>query len=337
MPKRRDVTYDSVMDSGSSSLRTVPSAADHFEHWLLQRSLATRDRLTLAAARPYRYIWGAWQKWLATPHQNLSPCPWHEATPLHVWRFLDRGISPSSGRRIASTEISEITRRRYWRVLDALYEAARAQQLLDVNPARSFEEPRPEPERPEGQVFNAVQIRAVRESLPEPKSRWDVRDRAVLLLLMDAALTTGEVCELQMHQVRDHLKVTALRLDGRRAAQERTLQLEPAASAAMKAWMTKRRALQVPEPHQGHVFITQRGVPMSPRAVFHLVSTTVHRAFTAHHLELPHHIGAQVLRNTRLVMWMNSGMDPEEVVRRAGYKDARSFRGLARHLNEPLG
>jgi len=325
------------MDSGPSSQRTAPSAADHFENWLLQRSLATRDRLTPAAARPYRYIWGAWQKWLSKPHQNLSPCPWHEATPLHVWRFLERGISPSSGRRIASTEISEITRRRYWRVLDALYEAARAQQLLNVNPARAFDEPRPEPERPEGQVFNPVQFRAVRDALPEPKSRWDVRDRAILLLLMDAALTTGEVCKLQTHQVSDHLRTVALRLDGPRAAQERDLRLDPAASKAMKAWMDQRRALPVAEQHQGQVFLSQRGVPMAPRAVFYLVSTTVHRAFAAHHMDLPNHIGAQVLRNTRLVMWMNKGMDPDEVVRRAGYKDVRSFRGLVQHLNEPLG
>lgn len=314
-----------------------PTACEHFERWLEQRSLATRDRLTPAAARPYRYIWGAWQKWIASPRQHLAPCPWHQASALHVWSFLQHGISPSSRRQVATTEISEITRRRYWRLLDSLYESACAQQLIPENPARAFEEPRPEPERPEGQVFNAVQMLAVRDALPEPRSRWDIRDRAILLLLMDAALTTGEVCKLQMHQVRDHLRTVALRLEGRRAAQERALQLEQPASQAMKGWMIQRRALPVSEQNQGLVFVTQRGVPMSPRAVFHLVSTTVHRGFAEHHLDLPHHIGAQVLRNTRLVMWMNSRMDPEEVVRRAGYKDVRSFRGLVRHLNEPLG
>lgn len=312
-------------------------ALAHFERWLDQRSVDTRDRLTPAAARPYRYIWGAWLKWLSSPHQHLKVCDWKEASALHVWSFLQQGISPSSGRRAAGNEISEITRRRYWRVLDSLYEYARAQQLITDNPARSFDEPRPEPERPEGQVFNAVQILAVRDALPEPRSRWDIRDRAILLLLMDAALTTGEVCKLQMHQVRDHLRTVALRLDGRRAAQERALQLEQPASQAMKDWMAQRRAMPVAEQHQGQVFLTQRGVPMSPRAVFHLVSTTVHRGFAEQHLDMPNHIGAQVLRNTRLVSWMNSGMEPDEVVRRAGYKDVRSFRGLVRHLKEPLG
>lgn len=313
------------------------SAADHFEHWLLQRSVATRDRLTPAAARPYRYIWGAWQRWLSTPHAHLPACSWQEASALHVWSFLQQGISPSSGRKEASTAISEITRRRYWRILDALYEHARAQQLIAENPARNLDEPRPEPERPEGQVFNEIQFRAVRNAIPEPKSNWDMRDRAILLLLIDAALTTGEVCSMEMHQVHDHLKRVALRLDGRRAAQERTLELLDDASKAVKDWMAHRRDMQVAQQHQSKVFISQRGVPMAPRAVFHLVSTTVNRGFTSEHLDLPNHIGAQVLRNTRLVMWMKAGVDPDEVVRRAGYKDVRSFRGLVRHLNEPLG
>lgn len=315
----------------------MKNASEHFEHWLLQRSHAPRDRLTPAAARPYRYIWGAWQRWLTAPHAHLAACSWHEASALHVWTFLHQGISPSSSRKAASTSISEITRRRYWRVLDALYEHARAQQLITENPARAFDEPKPEPERPEGQVFNEIQFRAVRNAIAQPKSHWDLRDRAILLLLMDAALTTGEVCNLEMHQVRDHLKRVALRLDGRRAAQERTLELEADASQALKAWMAHRRGMQVSEEHQSRVFLSQRGVPMSPRAVFHLVSTTVNRGFTAEHMDLPNHIGAQVLRNTRLVMWMKAGAEPDEVVRRAGYKDVRSFRGLVQHLSEPLG
>lgn len=319
-------------DSHDTSL-PAPSASEHFEHWLLQRSLSPRERLTLDAARPYRYIWGSWIKWIGSPHTHHPACNWQDAKPMHIWSFLQHGVTPSSSRKITSSEISEITRRRYWRVLDTLYEHALARQLISENPTRSLSEPRPEPERPEGQVFNALQFRAIRDTLPENKFRWDKRDRAILLLLMDAALTTGEVCQLQMHQVQDQLKATALVLDGPRASQERTLQLDSSASAAMKAWMTQRSTLQS-EQHQRHVFITQQGKPMSPRAVFHLVSSTARRAFTTHQIDIPNHIGAQVLRNTRLVMWMNSGMDADEVVRRAGYKDVRSFRGLVRHLSQ---
>ena len=50
-------------------------------------------------------------------------------------------------------------------------------------------------------------------------------------------------------------------------------------------------------------------------------------------LDLPYHIGPQVLRNTRIVLWLNDGVAQADVVRLAGFKDAKSFRGLQRHLS----
>lgn len=326
----------------------VPAAAAptdaqaFFEDWLRLRSQDPRDPLSAKAAKPYAYVWLMWCRWLTTPSPSAPAraASWMEATPGDVATFLARGPSPSSSRKSRTDPISDITRRRYWRVLDALYAHARNQNLISTNPAEHLEEGRPPAENPEGQVFNAKQWEVLRSELPSGTSRWDVRDRAMLQLLMDAALTTGEICSLQCHQVGDdflHPSLLELRLDGRRKAQQRSFQLGRQASADLRRWIELRRGLPPRATDAAApLFVSQKGCPMSPRAVFYLVATTVTKTFPAHGLEIPYHIGAQVLRNTRLVMWLNGGMPIAEVVYRAGFKDAKSFRGLHAHIDERL-
>lgn len=319
---------------------TPTDAEDFFEHWLRLRGQDPRDPLSAKAAKPYRYVWRMWCRWLTTPSAT-SPAraaTWMEATPSDVAAFLEMGPSPSSSRKSRTDPISDITRRRYWRVLDALYAHARNRGQVQTNPAEQLQTGRPPAEKPEGQVFNALQWAMLREALPSGTSKWDVRDRAMLQLLMDAALTTGEICALRRRQVGDdflHPSLLELRLDGPRKAQQRAIQLGREASIDLRRWLELRRGTAGPSAGGDElVFVSQKGRHMSPRALFHLVAGTVMRAFTANGIDVPSHIGAQVLRNTRLVMWLNAGMPVAEVVHRAGFKDAKSFRGLRAHVDE---
>lgn len=324
----------------STSGRPMPSLEQHFEAWLLHRSSADRDALTPAAAKPYRYIWLSWGRFLSTiPFEQASGTPWHAATPQLVHRFLREGVSPASGRKSRTAPISDITRRRYWRVLDAIYQHACNNGLIVCNPvAGDGADPPPPQENPQGQVFTALHWRAIQLAFPGGKSRWDVRDRAILSVLMDAALTTSEVCQLRLHQVGDHLTKVSLRMDGKRAAQERVLQLGLGASVELRKWMELRRGMHARAGVQEDLlFLSIHGRPMSPRLIYHLVVGTVTRAFQSHGYDMPNHLGAQVLRNSRLVMWLNEGMSMDEVVRRAGFKDFRSFRGLLRHIDTKTG
>lgn len=328
--------------TGSQALPSLGTGDELFRHWLSKRSQDTRDRLSPSAAKPYAYIWASWCRWLAK-QETSAEAPsrsWRDATAQDVADFLTHGPSPSSSRKPRTSPVSDITRRRYWRVLDALYRHAKNNGDIEASPTELMPSGPPPTEKPEGQVFQSNQWAALRNSLPEAISSWDFRDRAILCLLMDAALTTEEICRLQIHQVADSLFVpgrVALQVTGKRKAQERNLELELTTSVAVRRWLEVRASLHLHHAHikDSPVFVSQKGRPMSPRAVFHLVAGFVRRAFALHHIELPNHIGAQVLRNTRIVMWLNQGMLVHEVVYRAGFKNAKSFRGLQRHLVPP--
>lgn len=328
-----------------------------FEDWLAMRSKDPRDPLTPRSAVPLGYIWSAWCRWLTSPPEQpeqtkkLTPaagdgegaCPqippaasWVLAKSEHVAEYLAHGPSPCSGRKTASEPIQAITRQSYLRVLHALYEHARMKGLVTHNPAVFSDELPLGDEACEGQVFNAYQWKSLLSEIPTGLGLWDLRDAAILHLLMDAALTTSEVCTLQLTQVGNHFlhpERIALRLSGTRSAQFREVELGMAASVAMRKWIEARSGVVLRRGDGAPVFLTQKGMPMSPRAVFHLVASTVARAFPLHHIELPNHIGAQVLRNSRLVLWLNEGMPVDEVVSRAGFKDAKSFRRLRSHID----
>lgn len=239
-----------------------PTPLDHFDDWLSHRGWDDRDPLTPAAAEPYRYIWQSWCRYLAGEGvEGEAAVDWLQVTPSHVFGFLRDGVSPSSGRKSRTAPISDITRRRYWRVLDAIYQHACNKGLLHRNPVTADGgDPEPPREDPEGQVFHLLHWKAIHTGFPAGDSRWDVRDRAILAILTEAALTNSEVCSLRLNQVGDHLSKVTLRLDGKRAAQERTLQLDRSASVDVRKWIEIRRGLKPrPGAAEDAVFITQRG------------------------------------------------------------------------------
>lgn len=151
---------------------------------------------------------------------------------------------------------------------------------------------------------------------------------------MDSATTTSEVCRLRVVDVRTQHRAVTLHIDdGSRSSQPRVLQLGSEASNALREWIDVRRELPEPsgEPSNA-LFVTQKGFGVKTGGVYHLVSKTVHQALKDRS-PLPSHAGAQVIRNTRLVMWLNGGVPLGEVVRRAGFKDWKSFRGLREHID----
>lgn len=327
------------------STRNHVDALAHFEDWLTSRGQADRasERLSRRAAAPYRYVWGAWVKWLTSARFTPDGAPkpphadvWTAATSAHVAKYLDQGIETSaSARRGKSAPVSEITQRRYWRVLQQIYQHAVNKGIIERNPVMAGPDVQPPPqEESEGLVLLGRQWQAVALAVPRGSSRWDVRDRAILNLIMDTGLTTGEIAALRLHQVGHHLRNVTLKMDGKRAAQERTLVLGTGAGIEMRHWVELRRSMKVlPSTDPGLVFVTNRGGPMSGRTLFGLVSSTISKGLRDGGFALPQHIGPHVLRNSRIVMWINEGMPVDEACRRAGFKDMRSLRGLRRHID----
>ncbi len=315
-----------------------------FAKWLEQRKAHKRDRLSEKAAEPYRRIWLSWNDWLdETPPGQTRPRArsYLEAKPEHVVDFLSRGLS-------------DVTRRRYWRVLQRIYNFAKEepQALIKQNPTEAIT-PRdtPAPEDTEGLVLNRTVWVKLPKYLPKGQDRVSIRDRALLLLFMDLALTPQEACRLECDQVQGDLLLKGrlvVHVDGKRGKnQERTLTASAETSAALLAWANERveinrasrsqEAQEVPFAPKGKaanlLFITLRGTPMTRRTLFHLVAAFITRACEGEGAGAPdHHRGPLVLRNSRLVEWLWKGRDPASVVLDAGLESVKGLHRLRAHL-----
>ncbi|MEH3085811.1 MAG: tyrosine-type recombinase/integrase [Xylophilus ampelinus] len=308
-----------------------------YDDWIAMRERSSHEPLTRQAARPYRHIWELWCRWLGEPDLQGHPraASYLDVAPETVARFLRNGPSPNSTRSEAG--VSDVTRGRYRVVLRELYEHAVGCGLIGKNPV-----PRPNAQEharefaKEAQILSSLEWEAIYRELPAGSKLLEVRDRAILLLLLEEALTPGEIKGLTMRQVRPDLLrpgMLSLEIEGKRKAQARSLPLGEASSRALQTWLDRRHeapgATDLPS---GWVFLSRRAVPLSDRTLFKVVGDVILRASGTVHMPAQRHIGPQVLRNTRIVFWLREGMPEPEVVHRAGYKDATSFRGLLAHF-----
>ena len=313
---------------------TTPTNDEIFETWLGFRSRDPFDPLTPVAARPYRSMWTSWCRHLVQQSAPKRPLEfiWIDADAIDLQRFLYAGaIQPA---RHGKNNPSEISRHRYWRVLSAVYDYAKDRQIIDRVPTAELDESdKPFNERSRGQVFHSNDWQKIVESIPDGFERWDVRNRAMLYLLMDSAITTAEAASLRLGQLITRYQQIQVAVDGKRQAQQRTIELSSITSKHLRDWLDDRAEL--PEPKNGHkdaLFLTQKGNSITTTGIYHLVSATIARALVEHDTLLSH-TGAQAIRNTRLIQWLNDGVPMFEVVRRAGFKDVKSFRGIREHID----
>jgi site-specific recombinase XerD len=104
-------------------------------------------------------------------------------------------------------------------------------------------------------------------------------------------------------------------------------------SKHVRDWIDVRAELDDPKKApRDALFLTQKGHAIKTTGIYHLVTKTIGRALSDSSTLLSH-TGAQTLRNTRLVAWLNNGVPGHEVIRRAGFKDGKSFRGIREHID----
>ncbi len=338
----------------------VGTPLDWFESWLLQRSVERENPLTPEAAEPYRYIWSSWCQWLlGRPGQKTEQGSWTDlvlqASPADAMEFLLDRVKPATQRNGSAREISIVTRERYCMVLRGVYDHLRQLELLTENPMkRLYElagEDRPDAEVLPDSVWNHLERLARQE--PGDRSPFVLRDRALIWLMLDVALTPAELSALNLGQLDEAPAIAmageggsanaiAIRLQGNRAAQRRDLQLSEQASAALRDWL----AVRTDTLEKGHpdalvvselVFFTERRKPLSRRVLFHLTSKLIAAACQATGHELPRHLGPLVLRNTAILHWLKAGMPQEEVLRCAGYQGRISLEHLRAHLPRDSG
>lgn len=254
---------------------TLPSSTpgDHvciFEAFLAKRSNDPYDPLSVAAARPYRSIWLSWCKHLATSRNDEITSSWAHAQPLDLFHYLYKGgISPAGNRR---TSLSEISRWRYWSVINSIYEFAKNSGQVMRNPAEGMAmDDRPLLLQSEGQIFNVRDWKAIEAALPVGDSPTAIRDRALMMLIMDAALTTTEVTKLRIHDCTYTSNGFAVQITGSRGAQDRVLILAKETSEALSTWLGTRTKIQAHGIFADALFTTQKRGPIRPSGVYHIV------------------------------------------------------------------
>lgn len=328
-----------------------PDATAVFLHWQQAEEGREADAVQPACAQlpasGYALVWNAWVLQLQghapascrkSRGARAAPKAWHDATAEDVARFVQ--IRPGQrAHHQPGRQISEITRRRYWRLLDRIYAHALQQGWVAYNPVQAVHPvERPAPEQPAGHVLPPALWQALPRHFPASDDLQGARDRAVLRLLYDLALAPEEVRSLTLGALRNARqaavaaddKPSFIQIEGTRAAQNRCLALSAATQTALTAWLAFRRNNGTPAQAAAPLFESRKGGPLTIRALFHIASKTIALARQAgQDRALPlARMGPQVLRNTAIVHWLHAGVAPSEVVRRIGVEDVRALAHL---------
>lgn len=303
-----------------------------FDHWLLTCGQNPWEPLSPDAAKPYGFIWHSWLRFLA-PGDGGDPHAWAHATPQQVLVFINHG--PQSPKH---TKPSDITRRRYWRVLDRVYDHAVLHRWAASNPAQGITaQDMPPSEDPKGAVLSARMWRALERQIPQPDDLISCRDRAVLMLLMELGLTPEEVRLLELGHLRWSEQeqaprtIVALQIEGERDKQSRTLPISAKLDGALRHWLQARAGYHAMQ-GQPALFCTRKAPQLSNHTLLHLVTKTLKQAAAASRLDEPARMGPQVLRNTVLVQWLDAGCSVQEVLERAGMKSPNALQHLRAYI-----
>ncbi|WP_245587355.1 tyrosine-type recombinase/integrase [Comamonas composti] len=331
-----------------------PDGPELFRHWLVCEGSKAWDPLDTTPNGGYEKVWHAWLRSLdktslpSASALHAQSKPWHEATAVDVQRFLQPRQGQRSG-HLPGRQVSEVTRRRYWRLLERIYEHAREQGWIKTNPAQGLaEHERPASEDGQGHCLSTQLWQSLPRHMPQELGFQAARDRAILLLLYELALAPEEVrglCWADVLTAQQSIwrpgyaaAPALLHIQGARAAQQRSLQLPAGAAAALRDWSqasSGQRGPSVLAP-EATVFYSREGQALSVRVLFHVASQLIQRAHAAQgpvDQKTPlHRVGPQVLRNTTLVQWLREGKPPSEVVELAGLESARALRHLQHYL-----
>ena len=325
-----------------------PNDKELFQRWMAVEGSKPFQALSTEPDSVYENIWNAWLESLQSVVSCASALPvrrhWHEAQAEDVVAFLR--IRPGQrAHHQPERNLSAVTRRRYWRVLDRIYAFAVQQGLLQTSPVAQLHRS----ERPPAalQLGHTLPL-ALWQQLPQHFAASDslqgARDRAIFLLLYEFALAPEEVRMLRDEHLLDTqqqpVRVASaqvpvlMHIDGVRKAQRRTLELPAPLGAALRAWWDYRQAFNADL--GGWLFHSRKGGPLTIRALFHVASRVIHEAYAALPADAQQwplqRVGPQVLRNTAIVVWLQSGVPESEVIRRLGVENARALARLQHKL-----
>ncbi len=338
-------------------LSPIPATTDDvFKAWALHRAAQRKGGLSPRSLASYQSLWSGWTDYLRS-QKSLS---WNEARSTDVRAYLE-ALNPRAQAR-GLVNVSTVTQRRYYRVLKKIYAFAVLQAWLEDNPVDAGASVSPT-EQMDSLVFHAIDwdllLRAVAPPVdpPPPDQPWlEVRDQAILRLMMQSALTVAELAGLDIgdvqhprlgsvHGVRELFPAqqgapesrgdaVTLDLSGARKAQGRRITLPEKASTALLAWLTLRATLPLPQTPDTPLFVSRKKAGrLTPRALFHLANRHVSATLGPRYPDtVLAHAGPMTLRNSCIVRWLDADMPDAEVLSCAGLRESQALLRLRKHV-----
>ena len=315
-----------------------PDAQGAYTAWAQERMAARTGSLTPHSVEKYSAIWTSWCEFLVT-----KGCPWHAADAATMREFLMR-IDARGHSQQKAYKASDVTKRRYWRLLSRIYIHAVAQGWVAFNPGAEIALDVPRSEHSVAAVMRPVELTQLRHDLAraaaEPDLTWQqMRDHALLAILLDVALTTSELCALRDDQVLEHSPSGSLvlRVDGQRPAQRRDLLLDSSAAALVRRWMAQRRILYPDPATRPAVLFNSRKRPghLTPSGVFALIKGLISEIEREQGETVPHR-GANVVRSSVIAEWLRQEVAVSDILARAGLDTPRALDRLV-HVISKIG
>lgn len=360
---RSDSPLDEVRSSVFSYLNSaspIPStAAGVHDAWIAYTNAHAcygKESIDPSKSKSYAFIWRSWTKYLASvllvAPESMDGKSMMLATPIDVAKFIANGPTASKPDR----SISKITQRRYFTVLLRVYAFCVSQAWLDASPVDAVaKQDRPAEENHEGQVLSAAQWSACTQRLALLTSNdYEIRDRAILMLLFKEGLRPEEIRGLRLQDFQpDITNVPTLAIRSIRGPeQERVIPLDPATATSIQEWKLVRRNMRVVKRtldelqndfsnQQLHalsdtLFVTEKKMEIGQVALLTLVRSHIEKACISASIEFPNRMGPQIVRNSRIVKWLNAGIDVQQVVKRAGLKNAKGLLHLLLACSEEV-
>jgi integrase/recombinase XerD len=189
------------------------------------------------------------------------------------------------------------TKRRYLKLLNATFEHLKKLGLRrDGNPcAALFKYYKPVPTRSPGAFASQEDEKFVSIVLAEEPKFWrDVRDQAMIVLIIGSGLYTCEVVALQIDQIVLDADPPYIHVDAHGKVPERKAPIVPFAREPLRKWLAIRSTLTLSD--EQTVFVSGKGGKMLPATLYRKVQSILK---SKQNLLRPRGgFGPQVLRNS---------------------------------------
>ena len=309
---------DKMASDNADLWQTNPLAA--FESW--QSNMLHSEGLFYAAhsLRQHRAMWNRFMEYVNEHRLDLRTI---EADKVAA--FLDSLLAKNG------KPAQDSTRRRYLKLLGLTFDHLTELGLRPTgNPCASLGKIyRPAPVKSPVSLASRQEERFVNMVLAEPARSWrDVRDQAMMVLIVGSGLYTSEVINLRMEDVALDAEPPYIDIPAHGKVPERKAPIIAFALEPLRKWMEVRKTLPLAV-HEQAVFISGKGGTMLPATLYRKVQSVLKANGAS--LRPRGGFGPQVLRNAFLVRQLEKEKPVSVVQQWAGHVETKStlrFRSL---------